>query len=74
MRPLDRIVDWWMSRCQHDGADVAADILEGDWMHHSVQYCRRCGAVRVKNHRPGARERMHSEWRRPRPLWCEAAR
>lgn len=56
---LDKIIDWWLQKCPHDGRDVAADILEGDGP-TQVKYCRRCGAVRRE---------FEKEWRRPRPLW-----
>jgi hypothetical protein len=59
MKLLDRLIDWWLRRCLHDGAHVAADILEGGG-NFAVKYCRRCGAVRPD---------YAVEWRRPRPLW-----
>lgn len=66
MKLLDKIADWWLARCQHNGANVAADILDGDWDHGRVKYCRRCGAVQIAHDiAPVAL----SEWRRPRPLW-----
>ena len=60
MQIVDWLIDRWMQRCPHDGAHVAADILEGDGNGVEVKYCRRCGAVRPS---------YSSEWRRPRPLW-----
>lgn len=67
---LDHLVDWWMRRCPHAGADVAADILEGGWGDNRVAYCRRCGAVRFHYGHPSGGEDC-GEWRRPRPLWCD---
>ncbi len=57
---LDKLVDWWMSRCRHHGDDVAADLLEGGGA-DEVSWCRRCGSVSLN----------HGEFRRPRPLWAE---
>jgi hypothetical protein len=62
MKFLDYVIEWWLRQCPHEGHHVAADILEGERT-PPVAYCRRCGAVRV-----------HSEWRRPRPLWFGARR
>lgn len=67
MRLLDRFVDWWIRRCPHDGAHVAADLCEGGWDYGRVKYCRRCGSVQLASDRPGSLS--ISEWRRPRPLW-----
>jgi hypothetical protein len=62
---IDWLVDWWMRRCPHDGAHVAADILEGSMNDGRVAYCRRCGAVSVRyDASPNC-----FEFRRPRPLW-----
>lgn len=65
MRLLDKLVDWWMRRCPHDGHHVAADILNGGNPDIQVKYCRRCGAVRI--------DCMTADdigfWDRPRPLW-----
>lgn len=67
MSPLfDRIIDWWIRRCPHDGSHVAADILEGGWNNGRVKYCRRCGAVQIAY---DASPMGLSEWRRPRPIW-----
>lgn len=70
-RLLDRLLDWLLARCEHD--DVTADITEGALAHpsgssgmHSLQWCRRCGAYRFAGD-----AQYKSEWRRPRPLWCE---
>ncbi len=60
MRILDRIVDWWMSRCAHPGDDVAADILDGAIPGYDTRWCRRCGSYKFNE----------GDWRRPRPLWC----
>jgi hypothetical protein len=62
-RIIDYLVDRWFQSCSHDGSHVLADLLEGSGRGQEVQYCRRCGAVRV--HYPDA----NTEWRRPRPLW-----
>jgi hypothetical protein len=59
MRLIDRLVDYWLRSCSHDGSHVAADILEGGGT-VEVKYCRRCGAVRPS---------YSLEWRRPQPLW-----
>jgi hypothetical protein len=65
MRLLDWLVDKWLARCSHDGGNVTFDILERTIEDvDNVRYCNRCGAVKI-----GRQE----EWRRPRPLWCEAA-
>lgn len=32
--------------CRHPTKHVTADILEGDWSFHAVQWCQRCGAYR----------------------------
>lgn len=65
MKIIDWLVDRWMQLCPHDGAHVAADILEGSSKDFEVKYCRRCGAVRPS---------YSSEWRRPRPLWFQSSR
>lgn len=62
MNFLDKIVDWWLRRCEHHEQHVAADILAGSGRKSnvSVSYCCRCGAVRPN---------YSDEWDRPRPLW-----
>lgn len=45
--------------CDHDPADVVADVLEGDAGELGVQWCRACGAYR----RTG--EAWEGEWREP---------
>jgi hypothetical protein len=36
-----------MNCCNHPPEKVTADILQGDWPEHAVQWCRMCGAFRV---------------------------
>ena len=65
---IDRFVEWWLSRCPHYGADVVADLLEGDVRGLSVPYCRRCGAVCVRAS-AGSVMAGKTEWRVPKPTW-----
>lgn len=71
MSILDRLIDWWLRRCPHDGRHVAADILEGGWDRGRVAYCRRCGAVRICY---DTHPMSIGVWRRPDPLWFRAAK
>jgi len=41
-----------MKLCQHPPSEVTADILEGDSPNREVQWCRLCGAVRIKRKDP----------------------
>lgn len=60
---IDRLVRWWLNRCQHNPLHVVADVLEGDCSDVQVQYCRRCGAcLRVSNGGD------FDVWRRPDPV------
>ncbi len=72
-RILDRLLDWLLSRCEHDPRNVTADITEGmlDYPNggmsaHGLQWCNRCGA-----HRFTGDAQYKGAWRRPRPMWCE---
>lgn len=71
---LDRVVEWWLKRCNHHPDHVAADVLEGSACaflptdgDQQVQHCFRCGAVRSKARCAG--RWAFSDWYRPRPLW-----
>jgi hypothetical protein len=59
MKIIDYFVDWWLTRCPHDGQNVAADLLEGSG-NVRVKYCRRCGAVHVLNIRANGAGRAPS--------------
>lgn len=49
------------SRCKHPSNRVTADICEGDWPDHAVQWCRDCGAYRTMQ----IRFNTMGEWRTP---------
>lgn len=41
-----------MTTCTHPSDQITADILQGDFKGHQVQWCRQCGAVRVRSFDP----------------------
>lgn len=69
---IDRFVEWWLSRCSHEGQHVAYDLLEGGARDIGVSYCRRCGAARVRHGNPFADGPLQfGAWRVPKPTWCQ---
>ncbi len=58
---IDRLVEWWMHRCKHNGGSVTADILDGEfWQKLEVSHCKRCGAARIV--RDGKACDWHNAW------------
>lgn len=54
-----------MKLCQHPPSEVTADILQGDSETRNVQWCRLCGAVRVRSFSQLRGEWNVSDWREP---------
>lgn len=65
---VDQILYGIQHRCEHPAGMVAVDILEGCREGIAVNWCRRCGAVKVDWH-PGevAFAGVEHTWRRPDP-------
>ena len=64
----DQILRFFQKRCKHPGGFVAVDVLEGCREGIAVNWCRRCGAIKVDWH-PGEVQYAGIEhtWRRPDP-------
>lgn len=39
-----------MKKCAHPEDQVKADILEGDFKSHQVQWCQQCGSYRIRHY------------------------
>lgn len=65
----DCVLSHIQRRCDHPGQMVAADVLEGCSVDYEVQYCRRCGAIKIVRVSVTGKRKEH-EWRIPLPhLW-----
>lgn len=77
MKIIKRVEDFFLAtlqkRCDHPGAMVAADVLEGDVKHLNVKWCRRCGAIKTDWSPKDPEHKfvtLEHVWRRPDPnLW-----
>jgi hypothetical protein len=58
MRLIDWLVDKWVSDCNHNPNNV--DLFESSIGDSTINYCRRCGSVKLA---------QSKEWCRPRPTW-----
>ncbi len=64
-RLLNRIFEWLQRRCVHKPDWVRADLLEGACEPYRVQWCLRCGTVRIQH------DGINWELRSPRATWAD---